>query len=175
MKRSYINYVLIAALFSSFSMAWGQELTPKLRFRTNLTGAQEVTDPAGGVPTSTRGNARVEFNRGLSQANFEVTVQSGSGVTLAHFHCASAGVNGPIVVTLFNNPSGQDIDGQLATGTIGNDDITDVSNDPACGVPVNNIAALAFAVRAGKVYVNVHNLANPAGVVRGQLLPLKEE
>jgi CHRD domain len=175
MKRSYINYVLIAALFSIFSMASGQESTPKLRFRTNLSGAQEITDPPGGIITTTNGNARVEFNRALSRANYEVTVRSGIGITLAHLHCASAGVNGPIVVTLFSNPSGQNIEGQLVTGTIENADIKDVSDDRACGVQVNNIAALAFAIRAGKVYVNVHNLANPDGVVRGQLLELKEK
>ena len=41
----------------------------------------------------------------------------------------------------------------------------------ACGVPLNNIASLAFAMRTGKVYANVHSTAFPAGVSRGQLLP----
>jgi hypothetical protein len=175
MKRSYINYMLIAALFSIFSTASGQGSIPKLTFGTKLSGAQEVTNPPGGIPTSTNGNARVEFNKGLSKANYEVTVRSGIGITLAHLHCASAGVNGPIVVTLFSNPLGQNNDGRLVTGTIENADITDVSDNPACGVQVNNIAALAFAIRAGKVYVNVHDLANPNGVARGQLLELKEK
>jgi hypothetical protein len=63
MKRSYINYVLIVALFSIFSTASGQEGTPRLKFRTSLSGAQEVTDPAGGVTTETGGSVRVVFDK----------------------------------------------------------------------------------------------------------------
>jgi hypothetical protein len=78
-----------------------------------------------------------------------------------------------IAVTLFDiPPPGQAVDGELVQLTVENDDITDVSEDPACGVPINNIAALAFAMRAGKVYVNVHSTAFPAGVIRGQFLEL---
>jgi hypothetical protein len=173
MKKSYVNYLIIAVCFSIFSTAWGQEPTPRLRFRTNLTGAQEVTDPPGGVTTDTRGRAEVNFNRGLSRATVEVIVNGGAGIILAHLHCASAGVNGPIAVTLFDiPPPGQDINGELVQLTVENDDITDVSEDPACGVPLNNIAALAFAMSDGKIYVNVHSTAFPDGVVRGQLLEL---
>ena len=173
MKKSYVNYLIIAMCFSIFSTAWGQEPTPRLRFRTNLTGAQEVTPPPppSGVLTDTRGRAEVRFNRELSAATVEVVVRGGTGIIQAHLHCASAGVNGPIAVTLFDiPPPGQDINGELVRLTVENDDITDVSADAACGVPLNNIAALAFAMVAGRIYVNVHSTANPAGEIRGQLL-----
>jgi hypothetical protein len=179
MKRSYINYVLIAALFSIFSTASGQESTPRLRFRTSLSGAQEVTDPPGGVTTDTGGSVRVAFNRQLSRATIRVVVRRGVGITAAHLHCAPPGVNGEIVVPLFNNPTGQDVDGELNLGDqaiVENADITPPpEGDTACGVPLNNIASLAFAMATGRIYANVHSTANPPGVARGQLLLLPEE
>jgi CHRD domain len=179
MKRSYINYVLIAALFSIFSTASGQESTPRFRFLTSLSGAQEVTVPPGGVTTDTGGSVRVAFNRQLSRATIRVVVRGGVGITAAHLHCALPGVNGAIVVPLFNNPAGQDVDGELDLGDqaiVENADITPPpEGDTACGVTLNNIASLAFAILTGRVYANVHSIANPDGVVRGQLLLLPEE
>jgi hypothetical protein len=181
MKRSYINYVLIAALFSIFSTASGQGSIPKFAFETKLSGAQEVTtNPPGGVTTDTGGSVRVEFDKKLSKATIKVVVRRGVGITAAHLHCAIPGVNGAIVVPLFSNPAGQDVDGELDLGDkaiVENADITPPSgaDEAACGVPLNNIASLAFAILSGRVYANVHSLANPAGVARGQLLQLKAQ
>jgi CHRD domain len=175
MKRSYINYVLIAALFSIFSTASGQESTPKLIFRTSLSGAQEVTDPPGGVTTDTGGSVRVEFDRKLSVATIEIFVRRAVGITAVHLYCALPGVNGAIVVPLHNNPNPPEQLGNLSLGarSLGNADITPPpEGDTVCGVPLNNIASLAFAMRTGRIYANVHTTANPAGVARGQLLPI---
>ena len=46
---------------------------------------------------------------------------------------------------------------------------------PTCGVTINNIASLQAAASAGRIYVNVHSEAFPAGVVRGQLFDLFNE
>jgi hypothetical protein len=181
MKKSYVNCLIIAMCFSIFSTAWGQGPrpgpTPELRFRTNLNGAQEVTTPAGGVTTETRGRAQVRFNRGLSAATFEVVVRGGIGITQAHLHCAPAGVNGVVVVFLFDlvdpppNAGGVlEVEGILDNSAI--IPPADPADIEACGVPLNNIASLAFAMRNGKVYVNVHSTDFPAGVIRGQLLEL---
>ena len=119
---------------------------------------------------------RVEFDKKLSKATIKVVVRQGVGITVAHIHCAIAGVNGAIVVPLFSNPAGQDIDGELDLGDkaiVENADITPPpEGDTACGTPLNNIASLAFAILTGRIYANVHNTANPDGVARGQLLPL---
>ena len=180
MKRSYINYVLIATLFLIFSTASGQGSIPKFTFETKLSGAQEVTtNPPGGVTTDTGGSVRVEFDKKLSKATIKVVVSRGVGITAAHLHCAIPGVNGAIVVPLFSNPDGQDIDGELDLGDkaiVENADITPPpEGDTACGTPLNNIASLAFAILTGRVYANVHDKAHPEGVARGQLLPLKDQ
>jgi hypothetical protein len=49
-------------------------------------------------------------------------------------------------------------------------DFTGADCTPIVGRPVNNIAALAFAMRNGLIYANVHTDVFPAGEQRGQML-----
>ena len=138
-----------------------------LRFEASLSGAQEVP----GVFTDTTGKLRLNFDRGLSEADFRLRVNDGIDVTQAHFHCARAGANGPVVVFLFGFiAGGVDVDGRLSKGTLTNADFLGADCTGTTGRPINNIASLAFAARDGLIYVNVHTVANPAGEVRGQLL-----
>lgn len=138
-----------------------------------FSGAQEVTTPPGGVTTSTGGRIRLKFARDLAEASFQLDVTNGTDVTAAHLHCGRAGENGPIVVTLFNNSAGVDINGTLAEGTVAN---TDIDTNAGCdsrtdGInrPVNNIASLFAAIRGGFIYANVHTKDNPSGETRAQL------
>jgi len=52
--------------------------------------------------------------------------------------------------------------------------ITAITPHPDCmttiGMDITSIADLAQAVRAGKIYANVHTVAHPAGEIRGQLV-----
>ena len=79
-------------------------------------GAQEVP----GVVTNTTGKLRLNFDRGLSEADFRLRVNDGIDVLQAHLHCARAGANGPVVVFLF--AGGVDVDGLLSKGTLTNAD-----------------------------------------------------
>ena len=136
-------------------------------FHSILSGAQEVTSgcpgPMCGVHTRTSGRIWLQFIADLSAAHFKLDIFHGRGVVQAHIHCAPAGTNGPVVAFLFGPDAGLDVRGNLSHGTLTNADII----SDACG---STIAALAFAAKAGDLYVNVHTLDNPSGEVRGQLL-----
>ena len=171
MGKIYINLFLMAALLFGLSATVAAK---ELKFEADLSGAQEVTTPAGGVVTDTTGTIEVEFDKALTSAQFRLAVSNGTGTIQAHLHCASAGENGPVVSFLFGpvEPPVDVSDGSV-DGTLTNSDIIPPDTPEAietCGVPLNNIASLAFAMRAGKIYANVHSSDFLAGVVRGQLL-----
>ncbi len=174
MKKIYINLFLVSLLLlSSSTFIYASS---ELKFEAGLSGAQEVTDPAGGVITDTTGTIEIEFDKALTNAKFRIAVSNGTGITQAHFHCASAGVNGPVVAFLFGpvDPPVDVADGSVEV-TLVNSDIIPPDTTETCDVPLNNIASLAFAMRAGKIYTNVHSTAFPAGVIRGQLLELESD
>jgi CHRD domain len=180
MNRFCATFFILAALLAVSSLAYGDK---GLRFEATLSGAQEVTtppDPPGGVDTEMTGNIKVDFDEGLTQAEFELSVFNGEGVRVAHFHCERPGRNGPVVIFLFGPVDAIDVDGELAAGTLTNAGFLPAGagagamDCPALiGRPINNIASLAFAMRDGLIYANVHTVAHPGGEARGQLLEKK--
>ena len=167
MKKMLSALIGLAAVLVLPHVAYGDDNGGNsLRIRIGLSGAQEVP----GVITNTTGRLRLDFDAGLSEANFRLRVNDGIGVVQAHLHCARAGSNGPVVVFLLTFvPGGVDVDGVLSAGTLTNDDFIGADCTGTTGRPINNIASLALAARDGLIYVNVHTILNPAGEVRGQL------
>ncbi|RMF89037.1 MAG: CHRD domain-containing protein [Nitrospinota bacterium] len=172
MKKLYtiVFLTLCVALFYQRVSArdhdhWWWKVRPV--FRTVLSGAQEVPE----VVTDSTGRLQLRFDRGMSRAEFQLYVFDGVGVTAAHLHCASAGVNGPVIALLFEDTDGVDVDGLLARGTLTNADISPPTPEE-CGVVINNIASLFNAILQNQIYVNVHTIAHPEGEIRGQLFPL---
>jgi hypothetical protein len=168
MRKLTVVTVALLALLVLSSTAYGRDET--LRFGADLVGAQEVPP----VDTKTTGEITVHFNQALTEAQFRLTVDDGVAVTMAHLHCAPVGVNGPVVAFLFGMvPGGFDVDGRLAKFTLTDANITAITPHPDCtttiGMDINSIADLAQAVRAGKIYSNVHTVAHPGGEIRGQL------
>lgn len=137
---------------------------------TMATGAQE-----GHIPVNTKTTATLvsEFDGGFTYMFFKLNVFHGVKVTQAHFHCAAAGEDGPVVAFLYgpmNN--GVNVNGQLSSKFLKNSDIintTDFKTTPGCGVTINTIASLYAAMKQDLIYLNVHTIANPAGEIRGQV------
>jgi hypothetical protein len=156
MMQKFFAY-LVFMLVAIAPAAWAEET-----FKATLSGDQEVPP----VVTNATGTFKLELSEAETKAGVTLTVNDGVDITQAHLHCAPVGINGPIVAFLSGlNEAGYNVDGQW----ISNATLTDTSiSDPACGA---TISALAASIRAGNVYVNVHSVANPAGVIRGQVEP----
>jgi hypothetical protein len=118
----------------------GQVLRPgETVFAAALSGAQEVPAATG---TST-GNAMVVL--GSAGAKFLYNATTNALVTMAHFHRAPGGANGPVEQPI-------DAIGPVMTGVL---DLGD---------------ARQADIERGLWYFNVHTSANPKGELRGQLL-----
>jgi hypothetical protein len=153
-KLVFIIGTLIAFLAVASVAGAGEAL------RATLTGDQEVPP----VATDATGKFRIKFNKQQTEAEYTLRVNDGVRVTQAHLHCAPAGVNGPIIIFLagFHN-LGWDVDGKW----VSNATVTDANiTNTACGM---TLSAIAQAMRDGNVYANVHSVANPGGVIRGQV------
>lgn len=132
----------------------------------DLDYAQEVS-PSNLAPSAATGSAMLSFDTvtGLLQLNATIMGISLADVTFPdgglafgtagpfHIHQAAAGANGPIVVPFPLETYYSDIDGGLSIVA------ADVAWDPA----------LAAALLAGDLYLNLHSLDYASGEIRGQL------
>lgn len=133
-------------------------------FFAHLTGGQEV--PA--VETRAHGAALLALDRDESRLGYVVLVARLEGATMAHIHCGSPGVNGPVVAFLFGPVvEGVSGSGLLAKGVVDAGDVIAAPDSPACPGGIANFADLVAKLRDGGAYVNVHTLANPTGEIRG--------
>jgi glucose/arabinose dehydrogenase len=126
-------------------------------FRADLSGAEEVPP----VETDATGLATFEANRAETAVRYTLSVRNIEDVLAAHIHCAPAGENGPVGVTLFSGGP-VTVEGLLARGTI-----TEPDAGNGCGW--TSVGDVIAALRSGDTYVNVHTAANPPGEIRGQI------
>jgi len=150
----------LATLTTALLVAFAPDRGNDRVFRARLSGAQEVPP----VETDTSGELRIQFAEDYSSAELRLDVNDGERITQSHFHCGEAGVNGPVVIFLAGfHANGWDVDGRW----IDNVTITDQNIvNTACGT---TLAEIAQAMEDGRIYVNVHSVAVPSGVVRGQV------
>ena len=136
-------------------------LTPaqgnRSHFRAHLAGDGEVPP----VDTRAQGQATFHLDDAMSRMDFKLIVANIEDVFASHIHCAPAGANGPVGVTLFAGAAANP-DGVLAEGSIVQPDAGN-----ACGW--TTLEQVVQAIRFGLAYVNVHTLAHPPGEIRGQV------
>ncbi len=161
-----LGTVLIAGSIAQSPTATAVDMS--MDFEAQLSRAQAVPTPVGGL--TTEGFVTAKFDAAFTQVLVELEVQGNTNnVKGVHFHCARAGVAGPVVFGLFS-PGPLMFDGKEAKGTLTNADFTGADCNPTVGRSVENIAALAFAMDDGLIYANVHTTENGPGEIRGQLL-----
>ena len=130
-----------------------------------VTGSQEVPS----VNTSTTGRYWAQFNENGASMTHRIDVFSGDEITGVHLHCAAPGSNGPVVVNVFSDPNGTDVNGQLGGGAIYDGNIADADCMSKIGYNIDTVRDLARAINDGKIYVNVHSQSHPDGLIRGNL------
>lgn len=112
-----------------------------------LTADQETDD----VESDGAGTAYVQLTD--AGAIYHVTVEGLTGdIAAAHFHYGATGVSGGVV-------RGITFEGNTSFGVW----------TPGDGQPL--VDSLVVALLLGKLYLNVHTAAYPAGEIRGQVLP----
>ena len=129
-------------------------LADDAEFGARLKPSEEVP------PTDSDGDGEVEFTLGRDRVRFKLEWEDlTSDVMAAHIHCAAAGVNGPVGVTLLMETRDPDdrIRGSF-TGPDGGNDCKWATLGDVIG-----------AVLDGNAYVNVHTTQFPGGEIRGQL------
>src|SRR3954451_2166603 len=133
--------------------------TQSKHFDAKLSGKNEVP------PKDTKATGTATFNViGTSSLSYEVNVKDMQMVTAAHIHQGKAGQNGPVLVTLFNNPTPSAMtNGLLSKGTITATNL----EGPLAGKQVTDLISM---IKSGGTYANVHTTANPMGEIRGQIV-----
>jgi hypothetical protein len=141
-----------AAIFMAglICVAWtGSVSAAPVSFTVELTGAQQVPP----VQTSGTGTANITYDPSTQKVTWSITYSGlSSPVTMAHFHNAVAGKDGPVVIWLSKRG------GSAASPITGEATLT---------------AAQAQQFVAGEWYVNVHSQNHPGGEIRGQVTPPK--
>jgi hypothetical protein len=133
------------------------QVYPTASFGARLDVAQEVPAPVGVVtPSGTAALTLRTAANGGAELLFEITVDGLSGPsTAAHFHLGAVGVRGGVV---------RDIHSEFVNGTASGVWRSTVQTQPLT-------PALLKALLTGGLYLNVHTMMNPAGEIRGQVLP----
>ncbi len=117
-------------------------------FRAVLNGDNEVPP----VSTTATGVATFVLITDTNELIYAIEVSDITGITAAHIHMGVAGVNGPVLVTLYSGTP-----------------LFDPTRPLVGSVALNPADAAAILANPAGFYVNVHTTANPTGEIRGQM------
>ena len=153
-RRLLAALVLTAALLTVVAAPAQSQpsVTPRCSAVAHLSPSNEVRVPPAPVDSQAFGIAVVRIEG--TTLDFDVTIVNLARETFVagHIHNAVAGVNGPIVVHLFDGPP--------------TDPIVFVQHD---SVEISAEAAAAICGNLAGYYVNYHTTVEQAGATRGQL------
>jgi hypothetical protein len=150
-RASVLIAVGLVGLIAALTLA-GQASGGGRPLSATLSGASE-NPPTG---SSATGQTAVRLNHGQGTVCYDMSVSGlSSNPTMAHIHEAPAGVNGPVVVTLFSGSSAP----TSTSFTLTNVCVSNVSKDLIKDIIQN----------PSEYYVNVHTSTFPGGEIRGQL------
>ena len=178
--KTYLGTVLMFIIFLAFSgIAYADDRDGGLEFKARLTGDQEVIanqTPPLGTGSPAIGEIKVKFDKGFTKMDIDLEVSTNTigEIFRAHFHCGAPGQNGPIIFGIFD--PGPFPVSNIVNGTLTNADSTGADCVPTIGRVVNNLASLAFAMRDGLIYSNVHTRPQfMGGEVRGQMVEVIDD
>ncbi len=134
----------------------GQVDIDSLEFDDRLAPVQEVQTPA--VVSDGEGESELRLRRGGVRYNVEWEDLT-SNVVAGHIHCAPAGSNGPVGVTLVHEPLDAD---DRVRGTF-------TGPDAGTQCPWASLGDVLAALVTGNAYVNIHTANFPGGEIRGQV------
>lgn len=169
MKKTLVSLTMMLVLLAAASAVYASPAEQR-NFVAPLSGNEEV--PAR--DTNARGLAKFQLSREGGELSYKLIVVNIENVAAAHIHCAPAGVNGPVGVTLFvGSPGSGRFDGVLAEGTI-------TAPDAGNGCGWMSLDNVLDAMQSGNAYVNVHTNDGvappntgpgdfPGGEIRGQI------
>jgi CHRD domain len=140
--------VILVACLAGIASAGPAQAAP-VSFTAEISGSQQVPP----VQTSATGKADLTYDPSTRVVTWTITCEGLSGpVTMAHFHVAAAGKNGPVAIWLSKQGS-------------------------STSCPISGQATLtpdqAKQFTAGEWYINIHTKAHPPGEMRGQVTPPK--
>ncbi|MDZ7728664.1 MAG: CHRD domain-containing protein [Dehalococcoidia bacterium] len=117
MKATRTISVLVA-LGAMFALFAATVAAHPQNYVAHLSGGEEV--PA--VDTNAQGQVKLQANHQMTELSYKLIVANIDDVVAAHIHCAPAGQNGDVGVTLFSGgPTSKP--GVLAQGTITTPDV----------------------------------------------------
>lgn len=124
-------------------------------FIANLRGVNEV--PAVDTQAAGVSAFALEGTGAIEHLNLAYNLEA---VSAGHIHVGDPGKNGPVVTFLYQS-DGENIDGMISAGLVGDDDLV-----------AGDIEDLIDVMQGGFAYANFHTTDFPGGEIRGQVQAL---
>ena len=192
--KKFLKIAVLSTFFSLLQSVASMSTIAATLFESNLNSTQEV-DPGGQTDSAATGFSSLELieESGIFSLKYSLTISSeinfepldngtpvdqitdDNDATLLHIHNAARGVNGPVVFGIFN--PNDDNDPNITFNDNGTTTISGVWDPDEGSEPLSNfVGQLVDAVPGEELdlYWNLHTVADPAGVIRGQIFAVAD-